>query len=85
MGKVIINGEEAEVVEGERIQEACEELGIPFACTEGICGTCIVEVEEGMENLSDYTEAEEDFLGEMDCERMCCQCRLKGGEVKLRF
>ena len=70
-------GEEAELPEGSPIQEACEEAGVPFACTEGICGTCCIEVTEGMENLSEYNQAEEDFLGEEDCERLACQCTIK--------
>lgn len=87
MGKLIFEdtGDEVEVADGERIQEACEDAGVPFACTEGICGTCVIEVEEGMENLTAFTQEEEDFLGEMDTERLACQCRLKGGCVKLKF
>ncbi|MGE3953762.1 MAG: 2Fe-2S iron-sulfur cluster-binding protein [Parachlamydiales bacterium] len=87
MGKLIFEdtGEEAELPEGERIQEACEEAGIPFACTEGICGTCCIEVTEGMENLSDYTEAEQDFLGDLDFERLACQCQIKNGTVRIKF
>jgi ferredoxin len=77
--------EEIEVEDGSEIQPVCEEAGIPFACTEGICGTCIVEITEGMDNLSDFTEAEEDFLGEMETERMACQCRIKQGTVKIKF
>ena len=77
--------QEIELEDGSEIQEACEEAGVPFACTEGICGTCIVEVTEGMENLSAFTQAEEDFLGEMDCERMACQCKIQKGTVKIKF
>lgn len=87
MGKLVFvhSNEEVEVAEGEPIAPACEEAGVPFACTEGICGTCIVEVVEGMENLSPFTEAEQDFLGDMGCERMACQCKMKNGRVKLKF
>lgn len=67
------------------IQEICEEAGVPFACTEGICGTCVIEVTEGMENLSEFTLEEEDFLGELDEERLACQCKIKGGTVKIKF
>ena len=36
MAKVIMNEvEEVEVADGSRIQEVCEESGVPFACTEG--------------------------------------------------
>jgi ferredoxin len=87
MGKVIIedSGEEYTVQDGESIAEVCEEAGVPFACTEGVCGTCVVEVKEGMDNLTEFTQEEEDFLGPMECERLACQCKLKSGNVKLSF
>lgn len=86
MAKIIFNTEEeVELADGSMIQDVCEEAGVPFACTEGVCGTCVIEVEEGMENLNDYTEAEEEFLGETENERLACQCRIKGGDVKITF
>ena len=87
MGLLIFEreGEEYEVPEGESIQEACEQAGVPFACTEGVCGTCVIEVKEGEENLSEYTQAEEDFLGPQQHERLACQCRMKRGKVKILF
>ena len=85
MAKLVLNDEEISLEDGEAIKEACEEAGVPFACEEGVCGTCVVEVESGMENLSDFTEEEVDFLGEQDCERLACQCKIKNGTVKLRY
>lgn len=87
MAKLIFNNteEEKELEDGSRIAEACEEAGIPFACTEGICGTCIVEVIEGMDNLSPFTQEEKDFLGDQNKERMACQCRIMHGSVKINF
>ncbi len=86
MAKLIFNeSDEIDVEDNESIIEACESVGIPFGCTEGCCGTCIIEVTEGMENLSAFTEAEEDFLGEMEEERMACQCSIKKGTVKIRY
>jgi ferredoxin len=38
-----------------------------------------------MENLSDFTQEEMDFLGDQDRERLACQCKIKGGCVKLKF
>lgn len=80
------NKEEVELEEGAPIHECCENAGIPFACTEGVCGTCIIEVKEGLENLSPPTQAEEDFFGEgvLD-ERMACQCKIKCGTVRISF
>ena len=71
--------------EGESIVEVCEEQGVPFACTEGVCGTCVIEVLEGMDNLSPVTQEEKDFLGESDRERLACQCKIRGGCVKITF
>ncbi len=87
MAKLIFTTTDEEVVieDGAALHEPCEEAGVPFACTEGICGTCVIEVDEGMENLSEYTQEEEDFLGEKGCERLACQCRLKSGTVKISF
>jgi ferredoxin len=86
-GKLIFEntGEEKELPPDSPIAQACEEVGVPFACTEGICGTCVVEVIEGGENLTEPTQEEKDFLGEQDRERLACQCKLKGGCVKLNF
>ena len=85
MATLILNEDEVEIADGSPIKDECEDLGVPFACEEGVCGTCVVEVEEGMENLSPFTQEELDFLGEQDCERLACQCKLMKGEVKLRY
>ena len=87
MAKLIIedSGEEFDLPDNSPIAETCEESGVPFCCTEGICGTCVVEVTEGMENLTEFNEAESDFLGELDYERLACQCKIKSGTVKLKF
>lgn len=86
VAKLIFNeDEEIEVEDGTPLKEVCEESGVPFACEEGVCGTCVVEVTEGMENLTEFTEEEMDFLGEQEEERLACQCKIKGGCVKLSF
>lgn len=80
------NDEEIELPDGSPIAEACEEAGVPFACTEGVCGTCVIEVKSGKENLTPPTKEEEDFLGEgTEDERLACQCKIKGGCVKISF
>lgn len=87
MAKLIFQntGEEKALSDGESLHEVCEEAGVPFACTEGVCGTCVIEVTEGMENLSDFTQEEKDFLGDQDRERLACQCKIRGGCVKIKY
>lgn len=77
--------EEKELPDGSSLVEVCEEAGVPFACTEGVCGTCVIEVVEGGENLSPPTPEEYDFLGEPGCERLACQCKILRGKVTVRF
>ncbi len=87
MAKLIFEntGEEKELDDDAALHEVCEEAGVPFACTEGVCGTCVIEIVEGMEHLSDFTQEEKDFLGDQDRERLACQCRLKGGCVRIKY
>jgi ferredoxin len=87
MAKLIFlnTDEEVNLPDGSDIKEACEKAGIPIACSEGVCGSCIIEIAEGMNNLSEFTQAEKDFLGEMHNERLACQCQIKKGVVKIRF
>jgi len=54
---------------------------IPFSCREGACGTCLIEVLSGSENLSPLTEMEEIVLDEMTDApnaRLACQTTLLG-------
>ena len=88
MAKLIFDhsDEEMDLEDGSPIAEICEEAGVPFACTEGVCGTCVIEVKEGHENLSEQTQEEKDFLGEGTCdESLACQCRILKGNVKITF
>jgi len=85
MAKLITDdGEEREVKDGEPIAEAAKDLGIPFSCEDGICGTCMIEILEGKENLSELNQEEQD-MG-MDREtRLACQCKIKSGLVKIKY
>jgi len=73
-----------QIKDGESVISACEELGVPFACQNGVCGTCRSEVLEGMDNLSPRNEAEES-MGVEGKERLMCQCKIKKGSVKIKF
>lgn len=78
MAKVRFEGEEKEVADGSAVLEALEDLGLPFGCTDGLCGTCMSSVVEGSENLSAKSEKEDDFDLE-DGKRLACQCKINGG------
>jgi ferredoxin len=80
MAKIRFEGEEREVEDGSRIQEACEDMGMPFGCTDGLCGTCRCTVVSGMENLEPMNEKEED-MDLLEGERLACQLFIKSGEV----
>lgn len=88
MAKLIFDhsGEEVDLPDNTPIAQSCEDAGVPFACTEGVCGTCVIEVKDGKENLSAPTKEEEDFLGQGTCdERLACQCKIKSGNVRISF
>lgn len=78
--------------EGESLLEIALDNGINIehACG-GVCAcsTCHVYIEEGMKDLSEATEAEEDRVEEAPAiqrnSRLACQCELKGkGPIVVR-
>ncbi|MGYP001571330431 len=86
MAKIISDkGVKEDVKDGDPIKQVCmEKLNVPFACEDGLCGTCVVEVLEGMQNLSEKNDKEKD-MGLSDNQRLACQCQIKKGTVKLRY
>lgn len=76
--------ETKEIPNGKPIRETCEEFGIPFQCTNGICGTCMIDIVDGEENLSELTEAENDLERDRK-HRLACQCKIKKGKVTIDF
>jgi len=86
MAKIIneTNKKEIEVRDGNDIRNSCEELGVFFGCVDGICGTCMVDIVEGKENLSDLTKEEKELERDID-HRLACQCRIKSGLVKIKY
>lgn len=84
MAKLIANGEEMDLEDNSELTEPCMELGIPFGCQTGVCGTCRIEIVEGTQNLSERTQCEDDMELEPQ-ERLACQCKIKSGIVKIDY
>ncbi|PIO08685.1 ferredoxin [Candidatus Pacearchaeota archaeon CG10_big_fil_rev_8_21_14_0_10_34_12] len=77
-------GESIEIEENSKIKDACEELGVPFSCKNGTCGTCMIDIVSGEENLSELTEKEKDLFRD-ETHRLACQCKIKKGDVVIGF
>lgn len=77
-------GKSVEVKDDSQIREACDKLGVPFGCKNGNCGTCMIDVVEGEENLSELTQSEHDLKRDKK-HRLACQCKIKSGDVVIDF
>lgn len=84
MAILVIDDKEFEVPDGEKILDTIEENGIPIGCSNGVCGTCEIEVIEGMENLSELNVEEKD-MGMENNKRLGCQCVINGGKVRINY
>ncbi len=84
MATLNLNDEEIDIPDGENICDYIEEAGVPIGCSNGVCGTCEIDVLEGMENLSEKTP-EEDDLGMEGTNRLGCQCQIISGNVKVTY
>lgn len=74
---------------GTRIIEISDKLnsGIVYGCREGDCGTCLMKVTQGMENLSEPSALEAKILKEHFAgrdTRLACQAQVLGGEIVVR-
>ncbi|MBL9170742.1 MAG: (2Fe-2S)-binding protein [Verrucomicrobiales bacterium] len=92
MPKVTIlpTGVSAEVEPGELLLEAGEKAGIEMeaGCFNCSCGTCVIEVVSGLENLEEPTPEELDVLDQWNKDpekfRLTCCVHIKTGDVVLR-
>lgn len=85
MAKIISpKGKEVEIKDGSEIKGACERLGVHFSCCNGNCGSCMIDILDGAENLSELTDAEKLFVSDKK-HRLACQCKIKSGNVKIDF
>lgn len=66
------------------LKDLSKEHGWPiaFGCEDGVCGTCIVEIEEGSENLNAPDDVENQTLEMMMMKdgkhRLACKCQASG-------
>ena len=77
-------GDTEEVAEGAELKDVTKDAGWPIAygCEDGVCGTCIIEVTDGAENISEKGDVENQTLEMMMMNdgkhRLACQCKVKG-------
>jgi ferredoxin len=74
---------------GTRLIEVSEKVGagITYSCREGECGTCIMKIVSGMENMSERSVLEDKVLQENMAgrnNRLACQAQVLGGEIVVR-
>lgn len=77
------DGKTAEVPAGTSLTQAAEDAGasIPFSCKAGVCVSCLINVNKGMENLTPPTENEKATLegfGAKPNQRLACQVVVNG-------
>jgi ferredoxin len=81
----------AEVEPGELLIRAGQKAGVEMeaGCFDCFCGTCLVEVVAGMENLEAPADEELEVLDQWNKDpekfRLCCSVKVRGpGEVVIR-
>ena len=72
-----------EVPSGAALLDACEESDapVPFACTAGACGTCLIQLEAGADQVSPMDADEERTVRsstELEGARLACQLTVLG-------
>lgn len=89
--KIIIeNSNEIHEIEAKRnLSEVLDATNssILFGCRTGICGTCLVKIVEGKENIDPPNKDEEEYLeivADEDDLRLACQLCPKGN-IKLNY
>lgn len=81
--KFVTDNIEVNVETGAKLIDVAQDSGssLMFGCTDGVCGTCLVTIKSGGENLSEKGETESSTLEMLDAEpdkRLACQCKLNG-------
>ena len=74
---------EIEVPEGGSLADVCDARGaaVPFSCRSANCGTCRIDVIEGMDLLAPPADDELDVLDifgdDPKTRRLCCQAQMQ--------
>jgi 2Fe-2S ferredoxin len=77
-------GVEVDVTPGASMVDVTDdhpEADVPFSCRSASCGTCRVQVEEGLEALNAPGDEEQevlDLFGDPPQVRLCCQLEVVG-------
>lgn len=91
MAKVIVknDGDAAvDVPDGGKLEELEGKTSVLFACKTASCGSCIVKVMEGAENLEAPEDQEKlglEAFGTLPNQRLCCQARIRKGTVAVEY
>lgn len=81
--------QEVEVKKGDLLREITQENGwpVPYACENGICGTCLMRVNKGKESLNKIEEQEQMTLEAMGADdgnhRLACQCKVGDEDLEI--
>lgn len=81
---------EGDVPIGERVLDACDDLGAPilFSCRTASCGVCRVQVEAGAKSFTHPSPDELETLSIFDAsagERLACQLVIETGDGPIRL
>ena len=90
MAKVHVKNDDqtVEVPDGSQLECLDGKSSVLFACKSATCGSCMVKVLEGAENLEKPNEAEDSGLQAFSSDpkqRLMCQCKIKKGEVTIEY
>jgi adenylate cyclase len=89
-GNMFGDDTEVDVPNGCALVDLCDEATapVPFSCRGATCGTCRVEIVEGLALLEPPEPAEEELLailGDPPRFRLACQAKIKTGAGLLRL
>ncbi|MBI4440203.1 (2Fe-2S)-binding protein [Candidatus Woesearchaeota archaeon] len=83
MAKLVYGDIEKEVGDNSPIRDVCTDIGVPFGCRKGVCGSCAIEIQEGTENLGSKNEKEVKITKGNERVRLACQCSITSGTVRI--